>query len=285
MYDLGLVLGTKSPATAYGINQAGQIVANSGVLLTPAPGGLDLAVRDVSSPIYSVTAGDTVSYNGQVLNLGGIVANKVTVVTGVDPRGVKVESATIRGGSCNLGSNPITCTVDQLAGGGTAEYAIVGQAIQSFSAKASVSAAEADVNPVNDQFNEYLSVTQVEADLSAGITATPNPVRRGQALKYAVAARNNSRSITARNVRLSYQLPGKVSLQSVTPSQGQCTVSSGSVSCQFGDLAYQATATVTIQVTAPNSRGTLSSSATVTSDVPDPNPSNNSFSSSVVVVR
>lgn len=72
-------------------------------------------------------------------------------------------------------------------------------------------------------------------------------------------------------------------IDSVTPSQGSCTHTATSVSCDLGAMAKDATATIKIDVT-PTSVGTLTLTATVGMAERDPTPRDNTDSASVEVV-
>jgi uncharacterized repeat protein (TIGR01451 family) len=112
------------------------------------------------------------------------------------------------------------------------------------------------------------------ADLALGMIAQPSPVILGQNLTYTISVTNNGPS-SATGVFVTHQLPGSVLFESASSSQGICSQSGGLVTCNLGSLAPAATATVTV-VVSPGATGTISSTASVTSQQPDPNPSNNS---------
>lgn len=116
-------------------------------------------------------------------------------------------------------------------------------------------------------------------DVSASLSATPNPATQGTALTY-TATLTNFGTETATGVSLSDELPIGVSFVSATPSQGNCN-GTAAVSCSLGDLASGASATVAITVT-PTVTGTLVNSITATGNG-DVNAANNSASASVVV--
>ena len=75
-----------------------------------------------------------------------------------------------------------------------------------------------------------------------------------------------------------------VTLASTTPPQGTCDEAAGVVTCNLGDLNPGASATVEIVVT-PTVEGEISNTASVTSDVFDPNPVNNSATEIMTVSR
>lgn len=288
MYDLAPVTGASTAVLNgkhVGINNAGQIVTDI-YRLTPAPGAFDLAARTLSYAYPSGTVGTPLTFTGTLLNLSGSTATGVTATDSL-PSGLKLDSVNITQGSCTT-ANPITCTVGDLPSGGNVQLTIVAtpQVAGTLSHRIVVGSAETDVNSLNNEATFSASVTggtPVQADLSVAIAATPNPVKLGQSLKYTVYAYNTvTGNATASGVRASFSLPGKVTLQSVVPSQGQCTTSASTVDCQFGEVAYSKQASVDILVT-PTGKGTLTSSATVKSDLSDPNQGNNSATYSVKV--
>lgn len=116
-------------------------------------------------------------------------------------------------------------------------------------------------------------------DVSANLSATPNPATQGAALTY-TATLTNFGTETATGVSLSDELPIGVNFVSAIPSQGYCT-GTAAVGCTLGDLASGASATVAITVT-PTVTGTLANSITTTANG-DVNAANDTASSSIVV--
>jgi uncharacterized repeat protein (TIGR01451 family) len=108
------------------------------------------------------------------------------------------------------------------------------------------------------------------ADLALTNTGSPNPVLSGQRLTYTIKATNTGGQ-TATDASVSDPLPACVVFRSMSTSQGSCQrtaggkpkTKNGTVTCGVGDLAADASATVTIVVT-PTTKGTLSDTATVT---------------------
>ncbi len=111
------------------------------------------------------------------------------------------------------------------------------------------------------------------ADLAIGLTAVPEPVTIGNNLIYNISVTNNGPR-TARNVSVSQVLPASTIFVSATPSQGGASQSGGVVTCGLGALGPGEKATVTV-VVLPTLAGTISSSATVTSEQTDYDLSNN----------
>ncbi len=112
------------------------------------------------------------------------------------------------------------------------------------------------------------------ADLALGMTAQPDPVVIGSPLSYTITVTNNGPSAT-KNATVTHLLPSSLIFVSAVASQGSCSQAGGVVNCSLGTLASRAGATITV-VGIPSTAGTISSTASVSSTQPDPNPYNNS---------
>jgi uncharacterized repeat protein (TIGR01451 family) len=118
-----------------------------------------------------------------------------------------------------------------------------------------------------------VSLTEKPTDLSIAKSAAPNPARAGRDLTYTLTVTNNGPN-PATGVTVTDQLPGGLSARSTSASQGSCSGTT-TVTCSLGDLASGASATVKI-VVRPSSAGSLTNTASVTGNQPDPNGANNS---------
>jgi hypothetical protein len=124
------------------------------------------------------------------------------------------------------------------------------------------------------------------ADLALTVTDDPDPVWLSLRLRYTTVVVNNGPA-TATGIVLSATLPFN-QVHSFGSSQGSCTVSGNTATCNLGSLAPGSIATMTVDSfnfplpTFPSS--TLTFSAQVTAVEPDPNLSNNlRFESTVVL--
>src|SRR5207253_6678521 len=115
------------------------------------------------------------------------------------------------------------------------------------------------------------------ADLSVAKTDSADPVDPGDSYSYDLVV-TNSGPDAASNVALSDAVPGTLSVDAVHDGGGDCSASSGNtVSCTLASLANGATWTVTVDVTVDPAHpgGTISNTASVSSDTSDPDSSNN----------
>ncbi|MCZ6731700.1 MAG: hypothetical protein O7B27_03975 [Gammaproteobacteria bacterium] len=113
------------------------------------------------------------------------------------------------------------------------------------------------------------------ADLVVTKFGLPNPATVGNDLTYTITVRNNGPD-SADNVMVMDTLPAGVTFVSATPSQGTCSESSGSVTCSLFTINNGANATVILTVTPTATNPTLSNTASVTGNVIDGVPGNDS---------
>ncbi len=123
------------------------------------------------------------------------------------------------------------------------------------------------------------------ADLAITKTASPTAAVAGSPLTYTLTVTNNGEN-TAANATVSDTLPSGLTLTSATPSSGTCTGTS-TVTCTLGDIPSGATRTITLltQVQGGFGGSSLTNVASVSSDVGDPVPGNNTASVSTPVSR
>ena len=132
-----------------------------------------------------------------------------------------------------------------------------------------------DAGGLSDIDTVTVTVNPPQADLAVTQTDSPDPARVGHPLTYTVTVRNTGPS-GATAVTLTDMLPKNAGFGSSSASQGSCTQKPmrGTITCNLGNLAESATATVTIAVK-PTRKGTITNTATATSSTADPNTANN----------
>ncbi len=130
------------------------------------------------------------------------------------------------------------------------------------------------------------------ADLSLTKSDSPDPVAAGRSLTYTIFVANVGPDPATGTV-VTDDLPSQVSFEAATTSipAGSCKRSGRRVTCELGTLAASSspatTPTVTIKVTVKNNVkvAQISNTASVASDVTDPNPANNSDTELTRVVK
>jgi uncharacterized repeat protein (TIGR01451 family) len=203
----------------------------------------DLDFRLVGSP-SAVNTGQQVTYTATIGNHGSGAAANAAFQDLLSPKTTLV-SATPSQGSCS-GSPTIVCNLGVLNAGSTATVAIVVTATQPGNA---TNRGWISTNPPGDWRHER-DVTTIVRDLSADLDlhliGSPSSVNAGQQVTYTATIGNHG-SGTASSAGFQDVIPGKVTLVSVTPSQGTCS-GNPTITCNLGSLAPGATATVTIVV-------------------------------------
>ncbi len=117
-------------------------------------------------------------------------------------------------------------------------------------------------------------------------TVPPGEDFQGFAVRFAPGApRLTGRAATA--VTVTDTLPPEVVFNSATPSQGSCSEVGGTVTCDLGDLALQASATIDVGVTVPPDLlgGVITNAAAVTAGITELDPSDNMATVDTTVIN
>ncbi|MFQ5595857.1 MAG: hypothetical protein ACE5HA_17055, partial [Anaerolineae bacterium] len=251
----------------------------------------DLAVTKTDSP-DPVLAGASLTYNLTVTNNGPSDATGVTLTDTLPPE-TSFDSATPSQGSCSEAAGTITCDLGNLAVDASATIEVVVTVDPAtahgtiLTNSAEVSGNEVDPDLSNNTATEETEVIRQEADLAVTKTDSPDPVLAGDNLTYTLTVTNNGPS-DATGVTLADALPAEVAFVSATPSQGTCSEVAGAITCDLGDLAVDASATIEVVVTVDpaTAHGTmLTNSAEVSGNEEDPNPDNNMATEETEVIR
>ena len=140
-----------------------------------------------------------------------------------------------------------------------------------------ISATATDLAGNTSEFSADV-MTQGEFNLILSASATPNPVAAGGQLTYTLTVANAG-NLAANGVAFSDQLPASVSLVSASTSQGYIMphIGGGTVTAEIGTVAAGGSVSVVIVVNTSSSFvGTLTDTASVSSQGTDPAPSNES---------
>jgi uncharacterized repeat protein (TIGR01451 family) len=259
-----------------GIDDAGNVVGSAGdhaVMWVPAlPYHLDIA---------KTGAPDKVPVGGQITYTITVANNLTGTATGVTlidllRSGLTLVSATPSQGSC-AGSVKVTCNLGSLQGGSSATVTIVVSTTQAgdVSNTASVSAD----NLVNNSAT-VLTTVNPSADLSITKTDSPDPAKTGSNLSYTITVKNAGPT-AATGVTVTDALPAGVNFVSAVAAQGNCSGTT-TITCNLGTVLSGAATKITI-VVIPTQAGSLTNTATVVANEPDPDTSNNTATQNTTV--
>lgn len=120
-----------------------------------------------------------------------------------------------------------------------------------------------------------------EADLAIAKTVSRNPVMVANNFSFVLTATNNGPS-PATGVVVTDSLPAGINFVSATTSQGSCSNNAGVVTCNVGNLAVRASATIMLTVSA-TAAGSITNTASVKANEPDSISANNQASATVTV--
>jgi len=267
-----------SQATVSGNASEQNATDNSQTLATSITGELiDLAVTLSATPNPAVVNNSLV-FTATIQNTGTATAQAVRLSNPL-PSGVDYVGALPSQGSCSETAGSLSCVLGDIAGNASATVRItlLPRTVSSIQSSVQLSSNSFDPNPANDTATLVVDAGEARADLSAQLTATPNPVTVEDELSYQLTIQNAGPA-TASSVNASVQLPSAFLFIAATTSQGSAcnlTDTSNSLTCPLGSLAQGNSATVSLRVV-PQQSGAFTTSSSVSAIQADPNSANNS---------
>lgn len=287
----GNLLNQASVSTAGETNTANNSDSESTQVVSDGGGGqplrADLALQG-SSSVMSALPDATVSFSLQPSNNGPDRAT-ASAIAGQVQQGLVLLSAEGAGYNCMVQGSSFDCSGPPLAPGpGPAllvSARVSGTPGSTARLSAQVESPLQDPDPLNNQTSVSLMVETPPppqgADLSLNKQASANPVEAGAAFSYTLTV-SNAGPAAATQVLLVDNLPDSLTFVSVQASGLNCG-GGATVTCQAAQLAAGASASVIINVRAPNQAGDVQNSASVSAATSDPNPANNSAAATVGV--
>jgi uncharacterized repeat protein (TIGR01451 family) len=258
-----------------------------------APVIADLGITKASGT-GSAAPGSNVSYTITLTNNGPDSAANV-VVTDVLPAELLFQSITIPAGfNCTtpaVGANgTVTCTAATFASGSNVVFTLVVQiapsAVGPINNNATATSDAGDNNSGNNSGSASPVIVgnspATSADLSISKTTASANAPTGSTITYTITVTNNGPDAAA-NVVVTDNLPTGLQYVNAVPSQGTCS-GTDPFTCNLGGLAASASATITLQALVTATGGTISNTASVTTDTTDNNPGNNSSASPSIPV-
>lgn len=226
-----------------------------------------------SASVDPAVVGAPFIYTINVANLADTDASNVQLVDTLPADFTYVGSPTHDADCSATGSPPtITCDLGDIGGNGgvsvelevranTAGTGIVNTASVSY---------PGDPDTSNNQGSETIDVvappSNTTLDISKGASASVVAVN--DPLIYSISVVNTGIS-AANSVQITDDIPASMTVNTATPSQGSCSISANTVTCNLGDIPRNGTATANIRVT-PTQPGTYTNTATADADNADP---------------
>jgi uncharacterized repeat protein (TIGR01451 family) len=228
------------------------------------------------------------NYQITVTNTGSPASN--VVVTDPLPSQVTLTAATTSQGTCSYdsGTKTVTCNLGTVNAGSPVniQLTVKPRSEGTLNNTATVTTTDADSNPGNNSASVNGLPAIKFVDLSVSKSESADPIFAGENETYTIVVKNFNTYVNATGVALTDTLPASMTFVSTTTSQGSLVTppvgSTGTVTANIGTLAPGATATVTI-IAKSTSAGTVTNSATASSNESEFNPADNTGSSTITV--
>ena len=235
------------------------------VPLTQAPA---LTLDKVGDPQTYAAAGDVIAYTYTVTNAGN--------VTLTAPFSVSDDVITAADIDCSTAPASLAPTESFAC---TATYSITQADIDAGSVTntATAEGVDPDDGPVisNEAIETVAADLRADVAIVKAVTDGGSSHVPGSPITYALTVTNNGPSTTT-TTTVSDTLPTDTSYVSATPSTGSCSAAAGVITCELGSMAIGDSVEITVVVDVdPASTGLLTNTATVSSNLPDVNPLDN----------
>jgi uncharacterized repeat protein (TIGR01451 family) len=278
----GTLTNTANASTdSYDTNPSNNTSTTSAVVT----GFTDIAVTKTAAA--TVNAGANITYTITVTNNGQNAAS-TTTLTDTLPAGTTFVSLTQAAGptfTCTTGAT-INCSLASFPSGSSATFTLIAKtasnATGTISNTANVSTTTNETTTVNNSSTATVAVTQ-SADVSI-VKTGPAVITPNTNVTYTLAVSNAGPS-DAQAITVTDTIPANTTFVSASGSGFSCITpavgGTGTVTCTMPSLAAAANATITVVVRSSSTfGGTIANTATVSSTTADPNPANNTSTTS-----
>lgn len=268
------------PNTAAVTSTTPDPVASNNASATDVPltgDSVNLSINKVGPD--TADAGDTLSYMFSIVNAGPGDATGV-VLSDPTPTGLTYNDGA-SDALCNLGGGGATCNIGDLAAGGSATLTIAFDIDDPYSGPdvilntAAVSANEPDADLSDNTDSALTSTTGVAPVDLALVKSGPALLGGSGIVAYTLNVRNNGGG-EAENVVVTDPVPDQLTYLD-PDSDARCGLVGADVVCNLGDLFGGGSTTLLLAFAVPldyTGGNPLVNNATVSSDSPDANPSN-----------
>jgi uncharacterized repeat protein (TIGR01451 family) len=275
--------GTLANSASITSNTPDPDLANNSDTVGAPTAPADLSVTKTADPA-TAEPGGPVTWIVTVTNQGPGTARSVLIADQL-PDGITVDQVTSDAGTCGdaVPGETTVCTVGSIPVDGTATITVDATVATDTAGTLTnaVAVTSPDESDGTDNTAQVTSAVTDAADLAITKTTTESSVTAGERITWEIDVVNNGPA-TASRVVVTDPLPAGVTLVSTNPP---CTATRGTLNCSLGTLANDETASVRIvaQVN-ENTRGSLTNTATVASDILEPLPTNNNSTATADVI-
>jgi uncharacterized repeat protein (TIGR01451 family)/LPXTG-motif cell wall-anchored protein len=257
---------------------------NSSTASVTVAANADLSITK-THPVDPVNVGEQIPFTITVHNDGPSPALGPITIKDTLPAGMSFVSASAEW-TCNTSGQTVTCTnPDNLASGADAPVLLMTVQLASsagtgmYTNTADVHSSTPDPNSENNIANDVVN-TVADADLSIVKTHTGDAVI-GQTVTYTLTVTNNGPS-DATKVSISDNMPSSLTPLTADGAGWTCMIAAPTVGCTLPSLAAGQTSVVTLTATVLNTGAYgITNTATVESQTPDSNTSNNTSTDNI----
>lgn len=247
--------------------------------------GVRVSITDAPDPVTLGSSPD-ITYNIVVSNDGSSSATGV-VLTDTLPAGIVFLSASTSTGSCSQSGGIVTCNLGNVTDSAIINITARPTAAGTFTNTVSVTGNEQDSNTDNNSASTTTTVNPasnpISSDLRVTVFHSPGEVTlgSGQNIIYTIIVNNDGPS-DATGVVVTSTLPAGLKFVSASTNSGNCSFASGVVTCNIGNLSLSDSTSILITAN-PTVPGMIVNTVNVQGNEPDPFPSNNTKTETVIV--